>query len=279
MISNCDLTLDCERLLASSRDSVVFVFDVKTGETLCRVSECGPILFAEWNRKPGQQTMFVISQDQFADKSKRSIKIYEDHGDGTYDGKLLIDKVNSKCLRVHWGPYDETLISGHENGNICVWCATTGDLLKEIKAHEEAVACMSFTEDRLLMLTCSGDMTGKLFETIGMETIKTYKTDRPLNSCDISPIWDRMGSPKPHVLFGGGQKASAVTTTTATEGKFQPLLYHMIHGHMICSINKMHYSPINTIAFAPNGLGFASGAEEGLVRCTEFDDEYDKIEA
>jgi len=37
--------------------------------------------------------------------------------------------------------------------------------------------------------------------------LKTYKTDRPVNSADISPIFD-------HILIGGGQEASQVPRRT-----------------------------------------------------------------
>ena len=36
-----------------------------------------------------------------------------------------------------------------------------------------------------------------------LEVLKTYSSDRPMNSADISPIFD-------HVLVGGGQEASQV---------------------------------------------------------------------
>jgi translation initiation factor 3 subunit I len=35
------------------------------------------------------------------------------------------------------------------------------------------------------------------------QVLKTYQSDRPINSADISPIFD-------HVVLGGGQEASQV---------------------------------------------------------------------
>lgn len=35
-----------------------------------------------------------------------------------------------------------------------------------------------------------------------------------------------------------------------------------------------HFSPINSIIFMPDGKGFATGAEEGLIRIYKFDQSY-----
>lgn len=45
--------------------------------------------------------------------------------------------------------------------------------------------------------------------------VQTYKTDRPLNSCSISPLFDREDDTKRlHILVAGGQEARDVTTTS-----------------------------------------------------------------
>ena len=35
-----------------------------------------------------------------------------------------------------------------------------------------------------------------------------------------------------------------------------------------------HFGPINTLAYAPDGRGYASGAEDGYVRLHTFDADY-----
>lgn len=35
-----------------------------------------------------------------------------------------------------------------------------------------------------------------------------------------------------------------------------------------------HFGPINAVAFAPDGRGFATGGEDGYVRLHHFDNEY-----
>merc|ERR1712003_264068 len=101
------------------------------------------------------------------------------------------------------------------------------------------------------------------------ELVKTYETDRPLNDAAISPLYNTEKDRKYHVLLGGGQDAKDVTTTAASSGKFEATIWHMIYEEEIGSI-KGHFSPINSVAWFPDGRGFVTGAEEGIVRVFFF---------
>lgn len=57
------------------------------------------------------------------------------------------------------------------------------------------------------------------------------------------------------------------------EGKFEALLYHVVRGEEIASC-KGHFGPLHTLAWKPDGTGYASGGEDGYVRLYTFDDEY-----
>lgn len=99
-----------------------------------------------------------------------------------------------------------------------------------------------------------------------MESLKTYKTGRPVNSAAISPIRD-------HVILGGGQEAMSVTTTDARSGQFQTRFFHMIFEEEFAGV-KGHFGPINSLAFHPDGKSFSTGGEDGFVRIQSFDPEY-----
>lgn len=66
--------------------------------------------------------------------------------------------------------------------------------------------------------------------------MKSYGTDRPLNACAISPLLDlepsKQKKQRLHVILGGGQAADQVTTTSAGEGKFQAMVWHMVR--LVC---------------------------------------------
>jgi translation initiation factor 3 subunit I len=120
--------------------------------------------------------------------------------------------------------------------------------------------------------------------------MKTYGTDRPVNSASISSLRD-------HVMLGGGQEAMQVTTTSTRAGKFEVRIFHKVFEEEIGRV-KGHFGPINTVRFHPDGKGcvgalaarandagrgsltvvagarFASGGEDGYVRLHHFDPDY-----
>jgi translation initiation factor 3 subunit I len=99
-----------------------------------------------------------------------------------------------------------------------------------------------------------------------LSVLKTYVADTPLNTAAITPKKD-------FVILGGGQAAMDVTTTSARQGKFEARFYHKIFEDEIGRV-KGHFGPLNTIAVHPQGLGYASGGEDGYVRMHTFDKAY-----
>ncbi|KAF8820848.1 putative eukaryotic initiation factor-3, delta subunit [Cardiosporidium cionae] len=272
VVSNAECSLDSRMLIASSLDQKVLIFDVETGAVRNELNLSGPCKYVEWCRKPGAQSKFALVHDSFS-QNEKGIEVY----DYSSSDPILLwaqDKYTSRCTRVHWGPFDEAIISCHEDGNIMIWDAYTGEFLREFSAHSENITSASLSDDRALMLSCSSDGSAKLWDTINFNVLKSYKTDRPLNACDISPSYNKKDdSRRCHVLLGGGQKAEDVTSTAATEGKFQALIYHMVRAEELGSC-RGHFGPINSLQWMPDGGGYASGGEDGYVRIYKFDDVY-----
>ena len=75
--------------------------------------------------------------------------------------------------------------------------------------------------------------------------MKTYKTERPVNSGALSPLHK-------HVVLGGGQEAMEVTVTSTKAGKFDARFYHLIFEEEFGRV-KGHFGPINSLAFHPDG--------------------------
>ena len=64
-----------------------------------------------------------------------------------------------------------------------------------------------------------------------------------------------------------------VTTTSSRQGKFEARFYHRIFEDEIGRV-KGHFGPLNTVAVHPQGVGYASGGEDGYVRVHQFDKSY-----
>ncbi|KAJ6324210.1 hypothetical protein OIU76_011501 [Salix suchowensis] len=148
----------------------------------------------------------------------------------------------------------------------------TGKLLKESNqevGHKKQITSLTKSADGSHFLTGSLDKSAKLWDTRTLTLIKTYATERPVNAVAMSPLLD-------HVVLGGGQDASSVTTTDHRAGKFEAKFYNKVLQEEIGGV-KGHFGPINALAFNPDGKSFSSGGEDGYVRLHHFDSDYFSI--
>lgn len=296
-----DLTMDGQTIVSAGADGNVIFWEALTGKQIHCLVHGGICKYVEWNQKPLSQTKIVTCNDRFR-SSEGEVKdriciweyttVHKNPDASSPELILTIDRrLPMKATKVGWGPFDETIISIHEEGTVFVWNSMTGEELKYIQPHTQPITDMQFTDDRQMMLTTSKDMTLRLYKLASFcspsedsnntrskdpsDQFKTFKVDRPLNTGHISPL-AFAADPKDkrfHILCGGGQEAMDVTTTAGAQGKFEAVLLHLITEEDMGTI-KGHFGPMNYIRFLPNGRGFATGGEDGYVRLHHFDKEY-----
>lgn len=268
-----DLDIDFATTLVTAGGSEsLFVWDAETGATVhkvdthnstrsCAFSYSGHLILytTDSTMKQLPKVCVVDLRDPSQlDKSSSA---------GYYQEEAVVDKPSA----VIWGPLDNTFITGNERGLIKTWdMRKPGEILAQSEEHTGAITDLQGYPDCTMFITSSKDCTAKLFDIETLEKIKTYQSDRPVNSASISPLRD-------HVVLGGGQEAMEVTTTAQQSGKFEAQFYHMIFEEEFARV-KGHFGPINTIAFHPDGRGYASGSEDGYVRVHRFDPKYFEYE-
>lgn len=174
------------------------------------------------------------------------------------------DNDKATCVGVSIG--DQHILAGFDSGIIVKYDMETGKEILRSKAHTDRVNRLNFNRDKSLLITASRDFNAKLLDPNNFEVIKTYRTDRPVNGAVISPT-------HPHILLGGGQDAHSVTTTSASQGKFETRFFHTIYGDEFGRV-KGHFGPINALDIHPFGRSFASGSEDGFIRLHHFDANY-----
>ncbi|XP_066256120.1 eukaryotic translation initiation factor 3 subunit I [Euwallacea similis] len=180
--------------------------------------------------------------------------------------RIPITADDSRVSSLLWDNLDETVITGHENGEISQWDLKTGKKINSVKEHDNLINDMQWNKDATMFITASKDHTARLFDAETLMLLKTYKTERPVNSAAISPILE-------HVVLGGGQEAMEVTTTSSRAGKFDSRFFHLVFEEEFGRV-KGHFGPINSVAFHPDGKSYASGGEDGYVRIHNFDSSY-----
>ncbi|EFJ07495.1 hypothetical protein SELMODRAFT_269383 [Selaginella moellendorffii] len=266
----CDVSRHSTRLITGSADQSVKLWDVETGtqlHTFNFVSPARAVDFAEGDK------LAVISTDPFME-SVSAIHIKSVESSGLQQGSIkTFTGPTGRINRVVWGPLNKTIISAGEDTVIRIWDVETGEVIKKTdkeNGHSRAITSLSLSADGSHFITGSQDKTAKLWDTRTLTLLKTYSTERPVNAVAISPLMN-------HVVVGGGQEASQVTTSDRRAGKFEAKFFHKIFCDEIGGV-RGHFGPINALAFNPDGRSFSSGGEDGYVRLHHFDPDYYKLQ-
>ncbi|KAI5653539.1 hypothetical protein M9H77_30726 [Catharanthus roseus] len=251
------LSRDSSLLITGSVDQSVKLWSVKTGTQLFTFHFDSPTRSVDF--AVGDK-LAVLTTDPFMGlPSAIHVKhIASDPNDQSSESVLLIKGPRGRINSAVWGPLNKTIISAGEDAVIRIWDAETGKLLKESDketGHKKAISSLSKSIDGSHFITGSLDKSAKLWDTRTLTLLKTYVTERPVNAVAMSPLLD-------HVVLGGGQYASAVTTTDHRAGKFEAKFYDKILQEEIGGV-KGHFGPINALAFNSDGKSFASGGEDG----------------
>ncbi|XP_005181692.1 eukaryotic translation initiation factor 3 subunit I [Musca domestica] len=261
-----DVDWTTSKLITGSGDMTTKIWDVEHGLVIasipakssvrtCNFSYSGNQAAYTTDKAMGQNSELFIIDVRTADSSLAE-----------QNPILRIPMLQSKITSMLWGSLDETIITGHDNGQISIWDIRKGREVNSVNDHTGSINDMQMYKDGTMFVTASKDTTAKLFDSESLMCLKTYKTERPVNSASISPIMD-------HVVLGGGQDAMEVTTTSTKAGKFDSRFFHLIYEEEFARL-KGHFGPINSLAFHPDGRSYASGGEDGFVRVNTFDSTY-----
>ncbi|KAL3641507.1 Eukaryotic translation initiation factor 3 subunit I [Castilleja foliolosa] len=268
---SCDISRDSSMLITGSADQSAKLWNVKSGTPFYTFNFDSPTRSVDFALG---DKLAVITTDPFmGHTSAIHIKqIARNPEDQTAKSVLTITGPVGRINRAVWGPLNRTIISAGEDTIIRIWDSETGKLVNDSgkeDGHKKPITSLVKSADGSHFLTGSLDKSAKLWDTRTLKLIKTYGTERPVNAVAMSPLLD-------HVVLGGGQDASSVTTTDHRAGKFEAKFYDKILTEEIGGV-KGHFGPINALAFNPDGRSFASGGEDGYVRLHHFDPDYFNI--
>ncbi|XP_058834014.1 eukaryotic translation initiation factor 3 subunit I [Topomyia yanbarensis] len=262
-----DVDWTTTRLMTGGGDMTTKLWDVETGNTLGTIV-CNSVVRTTNFSYSGNQASY--STDKTMGNNCELFIIDVRNVDASISSQSPVLRLTmqqqSKITSMLWGALDETVITGHENGSIRIWDLRAGKELVSINDHTNVINDMQMSNDGTMFVSASKDNTAKLFDSESLACLKTYKTERPVNSAAISPINE-------HVVLGGGQEAMEVTTTSTKSGKFDSRFFHLVYEEEFARV-KGHFGPINSLAFHPDGKSYSTGGEDGFVRVQVFDASY-----
>lgn len=264
-VRDVDMTWNTDRVVTGSADNSATLWRADTGQHLHTWKFKSPVRCVAFN--PGDDKIAVATMSLMGQDSNVYIFAHDRNSDAQSDEPVVVlEGHESNITRVLWHPAGETIVTASEDRSLRKWDVASGQETDYLKAHKGDIKDCQFSPDYTMLVTASKDHTAKLWGYHNLELLKTYTVDHPVNSAAVSPIF-------PHVLLGGGQEASQVTTTTDRQGKFEAKIFHLVYEEEIGRV-KGHFGPINTVAFSPNGRQYVSGGEDGFVRLHDFDEQY-----
>lgn len=264
-VQDIDISHDTERILTGSADNSAALWHAESATILhqwqfkspARAVAFSPgdsyVAIATANLMNQPSNVFIFRHDRLAEEQETEpVAVFEGH--------------TATIVRVLWYPTAEYVLTAARDRTIRKWEMSTGKQVDHVVAHTGDIQDCQWGPDGTTMITASKDHSAKLWSFHDFSLLKTFSADHPVNSAAVSPIFF-------HILLGGGQEASEVTTTGDRQGKFEAKIFHMVYEEELGRV-KGHFGPINTVAFSPNGRQYVSGGEDGFVRLHSFDEDY-----
>jgi len=261
-----DVDWTSTRFMSGAGDNSCKIWDIETGKEVSNIVALSSVRTCMFSYSAN---MAVYSTDKAMKQPCEMFVIDTRTVDASTVNQAPVLRIpisGPKISSILFDNLEDSIITGHENGELITWDLKTGKQLNNVREHEELINDMQWNKDQTMFITASKDHTAKLFDAKDLILLKTYKTERPVNSAAISPILD-------HVVVGGGQDAMDVTTTSARVGKFDSRFFHLVFEEEFGRV-KGHFGPINSVAFHPDGKSYSSGGEDGFVRVHTFDPSY-----
>ena len=151
----------------------------------------------------------------------------------------------SPVMDAAWSPDGAQLASGHEDGNILLWDAATGDTLARLSGHTDAVTQLAWSPDGRLLASGSRDSDVIVWEAEAGQPVRTVGEHTDVVE---SLAW----SPDGRVLASGSRDGTINLWDTDS-------------GALAARLSG-HTQAVLSLAFSPDGQVLASGGMDGTLR-------------
>jgi hypothetical protein len=147
----------------------------------------------------------------------------------------------------------------------------TGTLVKQGTVHKGVkIRSVAFSHDFSVLATAARDGS-KVVDPETFEILSVFKREYPMNDVSISPLFNHPTNPKHHIIMGGG-----IDARQAAQSKGAGFDVHLCNVMLEKEIGKLltHFSPISSLEFFKDGLGYVSCADDAYITIVRFEESY-----
>ena len=143
---------------------------------------------------------------------------------------------------MEWAPEADFILTGSDDGNACIWDATTGENILALH-HDKAVNAVAWSPDGRRILTGSNDSTAYVWDAASGEKIRVLTHTKAVNAV----VW----SPDGEYILTGSEDSKATVWDAESGGH----LHTLNHGERILSVSWLD-----------KGHTIRTGSADGTIR-------------
>ncbi|KAG6904492.1 hypothetical protein DXG01_009495, partial [Tephrocybe rancida] len=153
-------------------------------------------------------------------------------------------QISSEVYDIGISPDGKQVVSGNRDRSVCIWDALTGDLVKELKGHTDAVWSVAFSPDGKQVVSGSSDESVCIWDALNGDLVKELKGH-------TDAVWSVAFSPDGKQVVSGSSDKSVC-------------IWEALTGDLVKEL-KGHTDAVCSVAFSPDGKQVVSGSSDKSV--------------